>query len=311
MDILTLGKMNQMAKDVDATLEYLANSTFETLRDVCIKQNEITATQTGQVQCLEDTTTIGVETLIAAGGAQGGGMGTTWMVGPAEYVSCEGNTGGDSVCYSGSPCSWTIPDGTNEIKFEIYGGGASGYGGCCCMMNPLPGGSGAYAVKSLKKDNGDFTAGAVYQICAGGTGCCYSSSHGNRGHTSYVTGPGLSNYCATGGHPGEHQCANWNCYTCCNTCYNCAPFYGADYGQGGNSGWRKSSQHCASSMFQIAPGSPGPLSKGNRMSSDSCVFGYHTTGTGTPGSGALGAATSGSCCCGTAGGSGLVVVTYW
>ncbi len=32
MDILTLGKMNQMAKDVDATLEYLANTTFEVVK---------------------------------------------------------------------------------------------------------------------------------------------------------------------------------------------------------------------------------------------------------------------------------------
>ena len=35
MDILTLGKMNAMAKDVDQTLEYLANSTFQALKDVC------------------------------------------------------------------------------------------------------------------------------------------------------------------------------------------------------------------------------------------------------------------------------------
>ena len=49
MDILTLGKMNQMAKDVDATLEYMANATFDTLRDVCVKQVEIEQTQSGQV----------------------------------------------------------------------------------------------------------------------------------------------------------------------------------------------------------------------------------------------------------------------
>ena len=35
MDILTLGKMNAMARDVDVTLEYLANATFQALKDVC------------------------------------------------------------------------------------------------------------------------------------------------------------------------------------------------------------------------------------------------------------------------------------
>jgi hypothetical protein len=301
--------MNQMAKDLDQTMEYLANTTFETLKDVCDVQADINSTQAGQVTCLQDETQNGVDALIAAGGG-GGGAGTKFFVGP--YMP-DGGTGGDGISYNGQCCGWDMPDGTKELKIELYGAGASGYGGCCCMMNPLPGGSGAYAVRILKKDDGDFLGNGTetYHFCGGGTGCCWNGSHGNRGHTSHATGPGLANFCALGGHPGEHHCQNWNCYTCCNTCYGCASFCGADYGQTGRSGWRKSSQHCASDMYQVAPGAPGPLGKGDRWSNGSCVFGYHTTGTGTPGSGALGAATSGSCCCATAGGAGLVVVTYW
>ena len=302
MDILTLGKMNQMAKDVDQTLEYLANATFTALKDVCVLQES-------QVGTLTQTTADGVAELVAAGGGAGSGPQN------ALYIGCShanGEAGQEAVNYNGWQCAWTVPADTKGIKFEIYGAGASGFGGCCCMMSPLPGGSGGYAVKHVNTDTGDFVPGDIFQLCAGGTGCCFSSSHGQRGHTSYVTGPGLSNFCATGGHPGEHHCQNWNCYTCCQTCFGCAPVYGSDYGVSGRSGWRKSSHHCASSMFQFAPGSPGPLGVGDAGSHDSCTFTYHSGGgPASPGSGAHGAHVSGSCCCSKAGGGGAVVVTYW
>ena len=302
MDILTLGKMNAMAKDVDQTLEFLANSTFTALKDVCDFQE-------GNINCINAVVSAGVDALNAAGG--GGGSGPQH----ALYIGCHhnGQTGCESVNYNGWQCSWTVPADTKGIKFEIYGGGGSGYGACCCMVNPLPGGSGAYAVKHLNEEDGDFTAGStVYALCAGGTGCCWASSHGQRGHTSYVTGTGLSNFCALGGHTGEHNCQNWNCYTCCQTCFGCAAFYGADYGTAGRSGWRKSSQHCASSMFSIAPGAPGPLGTGDAGSHGGCTNDMHTGGGPiSPGAASHGAVTHGGCCCGKAGGGGAVVVTYW
>ena len=67
MDILTLGKMNQMAKDVDQTLEYLANATFTALKDVCDFQAGNTAT-------LDACTADGVAQLIAAGCGAGSGQ---------------------------------------------------------------------------------------------------------------------------------------------------------------------------------------------------------------------------------------------
>jgi len=303
MDILTLGKMNAMAKDVDQTLEFLANSTFSALKDVC-------DFQAGNIDVLDQALQDGLDELAAAGG--GGGSGPKYTM----YVGCasnNGQTGQEGLNYNGNACSWTVPDGVVGIQFDIYAGGGSGYGGCCCMMNPLPGGAGGYAVKTLNEEDGDFTPGStVYSICAGGTGCCWPHSHGIRGFTSYITGSGLSNFCALGGHQGEHHCQNFNCYTCCHTCFNCAPVYGADYGQGGRSSWRKSSQHCASSMFQVAAGAPGPLGTGDAYSPDSCTFGYHSGGgPASPGAGGYGAAVSWPCCCGKAGGGGGVLVTYW
>ena len=61
MDILTLGKMNAMAKDVDQTLEYLANSTFQALKDVC-------DFQAGNITVLNQVVQDGIDALVAAGG---------------------------------------------------------------------------------------------------------------------------------------------------------------------------------------------------------------------------------------------------
>lgn len=58
--------MNQMSKDVDQTLEFLANSTFEALKDVCSTQNDICASQANAVQCLDDTVIAGTTTIQSA-----------------------------------------------------------------------------------------------------------------------------------------------------------------------------------------------------------------------------------------------------
>ena len=48
----------------------------------------------------------------------------------------------------GKCCNWTVPQGTTFAVFELWGGGASGVGGCCCMQG-MPGDGGSYAIKSL------------------------------------------------------------------------------------------------------------------------------------------------------------------
>ena len=134
MDILTLGKMNAMAKDVDQTLEFLANSTFTALKDVC-------DFQAGNMATLSQAVIDGVAELAAAGGGAGSGPQNAQWIGCAHN---SGQTGQESINYDGNQCAWTVPADTKGIRFELYGAGASGYGGCCCMMNLLPGGSGSF-----------------------------------------------------------------------------------------------------------------------------------------------------------------------
>ena len=226
MDILTLGKMNAMARDVDVTLEYLANATFTALKDICDFLE-------GNLAALNTATQDGIDALNS--------MDPSSQQTKSLYIGChrfDGQAGQEGQNYGGWNCNWVVPLGVQSIKFEIYGAGASGNGGCCCMMNGLPGGAGGYAVKTVNRPEGHFSEGDTYCMCAGGTGCCWPHQHNNRGHTSWVGGPGLSNFCALGGHHAINSCASFNCYTCCHTCFGCAMIYGADYGVSGRSSWR-------------------------------------------------------------------------
>lgn len=206
MDILTLGKMNQMAKDVDATLEYLANTTFETLRDVCVVQGEIETTQTGQVQCLEDTTQTGIDALSAAGGGSNGFDEVSFF---NTCLVCNGPH--TTNAHIGGNGTWVVPDGTNSITFHAWSGGGSGAGHCCqgcwCDIASCGAYSGQYSRKTIHKGAGDFVAGDTYSYCYGeggngshngGCGCFTVCCNAPQGCRSYVTGPGLSNFCANG-----------------------------------------------------------------------------------------------------------------
>ena len=77
---------------------------------------------------------------------------------PASRFCCNNN--------GGKCCQWTVPSGTSFAVFEMWGGGASGTGGCCCMQG-YPADSGGYAIKST-----NVTAGDTFTICAGRSGCC-------------------------------------------------------------------------------------------------------------------------------------------
>ena len=58
------------------------------------------------------------------------------------------NTSTTSVNNGGRCCLWTVPAGTSYAIFELWGGGASGDGGCCCQMG-YPSTSGSYGQKAL------------------------------------------------------------------------------------------------------------------------------------------------------------------
>jgi hypothetical protein len=96
----------------------------------------------------------------------------------------------------GSTCSWTVPAGVTCARFQIWGAGAQSGAAGCCGGAPF-GGSGAYASVIIP-----VTAGNTYVLCGGCAFCCYSTwnAAGNQnGCASFVTGTGLTNFCAMGG----------------------------------------------------------------------------------------------------------------
>lgn len=110
-------------------------------------------------------------------------------------------------------CNWCVPCGVTRMTFEIWGGGGAGAGACCCMMG-IPGTTGAYAIKTVSYP--DVQGGSTYCMCvAPPTSQTGATSRGVRGCKTWITGPGLTNFCAEGGYGG---------CTCCgilSTASNC------------------------------------------------------------------------------------------
>lgn len=110
---------------------------------------------------------------------------------------------------------WCVPCGTTSITWEIWGGGGSGGGACCCQQG-VPGGSGAYARKTLHYP--EIQGGWCYCMYVASSTCCSQCCCGIRGCKSYVCGCNLSNFCVEGGLPGK-TC----CYAFWDTTYRCQP----------------------------------------------------------------------------------------
>ena len=130
---------------------------------------------------------------------------------------------GDTTNGGGMGNSWTVPSGVSEITFHIWGSGGVGAAAMCCMQG-IPAGAGAYAKKKITSG---FSAGDIYRMCLGDARrltCADAGAQTNdvpasgggwdptladqktlkgcRGNTTYVQGPGLTNFCAEGGNPG-------------------------------------------------------------------------------------------------------------
>lgn len=110
---------------------------------------------------------------------------------------------GEGRC--GICCEWTVPAGATFARFRVWGAGAASKGNVCCGITMF-GGSGAYASVIMP-----VVAGCSYTLCAGCAACCcYYCTQGGptdgQGCASYVTGYGLTNFCADGGDPSP---ANW------------------------------------------------------------------------------------------------------
>lgn len=117
------------------------------------------------------------------------------------------------VAGAGCCCQWTVPAGVTSVIIELWGGGGGGGSavGCMCCHYGGGGGGGAYSRKTLA----GLTAGTQFTLCAGNGGCGGGKQGmssgpdcccGSSGGTTYVTGTGLTNFCAGGGLGGESRC---------------------------------------------------------------------------------------------------------
>lgn len=95
----------------------------------------------------------------------------------------------------GGCCLWTVPAGATKVRFEVWGAGSGSGSPNCCGHYPW-GPNGAYATVTMTA-----VPGCQYTLCAGcacatQSYCCCSSNY--EGRDSYVTGFGLTNFCAQG-----------------------------------------------------------------------------------------------------------------
>ena len=148
---------------------------------------------------------------------------------------------------------WKVPEGARLATFEIWGAGGNGAGAACCQQG-IPGGSGAYAYKTI-----NVTPGQCYIACNPiGQQCCYFciANHqcGFRGGKTYIKGDGLTNFCAEGGNPGVTCCYFFDNYRHNEYMYMCdllgrrvgesdsdpyrvAKYYGTETGACGSHSW--------------------------------------------------------------------------
>jgi hypothetical protein len=188
-----------MAADV-----LLYNALNETNKNLIAQDNAILADIAAQ-NCLcqdaLDTIAINAPALVANSGPNQANIWCLIPTLPATGCPWTGNlkvcdTSGNFRC--DACCSWTVPAGVTCARFQIWGAGAGRGYGCCCAFVPF-GGTGAYASVIIP-----VTAGDTYTLCAGCAFCCYTTAgasnvNGQPGCRSFVTGTGLSNFCAEGG----------------------------------------------------------------------------------------------------------------
>jgi hypothetical protein len=239
-----------------------------------------------------------------------------------------------------------VPCGTTQMTFEIWGGGGSGGGACCCMQG-IPGGSGAYARKTLTYPN--IQGGWCFHLAVAPPTCCSQCCCGIRGCKTYICGKNSeaqtaigSNFCAEGGLPGKTCCyAFWsNQFRCQDRVYwtgcggydpgaDCACAFGGDEMVPGRPGFFRTYNTSTVCWAKAGLSYPARLidHKGGYMiSNHDCDAGLQrrTFCQGTtpwafnsncnntlPGVGAPSAAScGGGCCYGYRGTGGFIKITY-
>lgn len=240
----------------------------------------------------------------------------------------------DTTCTSTSntTCVWTVPLGSCRVTFEIWGGGGGGGNkgtNCNCCSRGGGGSGGGYSKKTI-----DVVPGTQYTVVAGSAGVssqgygsyCGICCDGCTGGTSYVTGTGLSNFCATGGAGGKSDFET-NCYAHCG-CNFYSRTAGCGYGgdviaRGTTPTVTRYGDDNPYNIVVLAGGAPGPgggaggfnAFGGYNNSAGYCaVIGEHNFHGRIPGGGGAGSGGYSGCDCSPypsgRGAPGLVKITY-
>ena len=240
-----------------------------------------------------------------------------------------------TVLNGGKCCLWTVPVGTTSIKFELLSGGGPGGSSGGDYDVGIGGQGGNYTVKTITRNVAAFVDGSTYTICAAGTSdcscCCSCNMNCKHGCTSFVTGLGLSNFCAVGGMGGS---TNWDVMSSCYNCfisnatcslgnYNAGwvnhvcntPTYGGDIEFRGVSGsMRRTQPDCCADIHGVAGSPAGPFASWHGIGGKHACMGgmaccsHHSSWPGGGGGAHITAATP--ACAGSYGAGGLVRVTY-
>ena len=234
----------------------------------------------------------------------------------------------------GRCCAFVVPTGVTSIKFEILSGGGPGGSSGGDFDHGIGGQGGNYGAKTLTRSGSGFADGTVYTVCAAGTSecscCCSCNVNCRHGCTSFVTGTGLTNFCAIGGMGGP---TIWdkqqNCYNChignvqCNRgLYNDSwqanacntPVYGSDMEFRGTAGSMNRQYNCCADHFSVAGGPSGPFHAAHGIggkhscTGDLACCSAHAAFPG--GGGSPHVTSSVNACWGSFGAGGMVKITY-
>lgn len=221
---------------------------------------------------------------------------------------CVVDTTSGILC-QGASCTWTVPAGVTKVQFQVWGAGAGTGAPQCCGNSPF-GENGAYATVIITATPGD-----QYILCAG---CAYpckasnASTNTTQGCRSYVTGPGLTGFCADG------ACSNIWRKMCINTgsacCRYASPYNNCWQVSGGcicaSGTWICNDNSCASCGIVPRTADSFVTFHGTATTGtvaglpgfwgeecwDTSIYGYHTS---PPVINICHQLTTGSCCCHT------------
>lgn len=122
-------------------------------------------------------------------------------------------SGNDPYMAGSNTYIWTVPAGATLAQFQVWAPGAAATRSCCCGGHPF-GMSGAYATAVIP-----VTPGDTYTACAAAPINCFyqnSPTQAPAANSSFVTGNGLTNFCAVGACSNMARNVCMRRMICCN-----------------------------------------------------------------------------------------------